>query len=647
MAYTYFSNGFSYFSGSSYYVTYYPEITSVSVTASPTSVAYNGTSTLTVKVYGNNLSNYAKNTRITLSSSALSLSPNKVLSAATKTINPGSVGFSTPLYNVNNLSTNQTVPVNVTVSVSYFGPYNVYQTRSMPKTCSVIANKKTVVSPSAVSYYSYYESYYTYFSNGKLSVTYYTIDSLSVSPSTATVAYNGSVKLTPIVHTNCPGAKVSSIVYSVASPYAVSLSSTKQLNSGRVYSTGAVTLYNTNTKETKATNVVKLTAYLPSGAYRTVNATVIAKGKPVVVNPSVSSYYYISGPAKVSPSVSGASFVANTGTPSVSGSNIGGCSWSFSQSGVYLSNNTWAPLYSYFTLSANGNYAWVGRTGVTLPETIAVPLVVRGAAANGTPFEAHHTCYFEALGKSYFPAVKSFTLSANPSIMAFNGKADIKYDLQLSNDSVKSVAFNGISSSSVCTLSNVKSCTGTTGTIATLVGRPEFCHSGAVVTVSAIAYTQAGLTQSAKVDVKVSPTDMAYYNTYYAPRIDSAFISGAASLANDAEGKYTVSTYIVRDSIKSVSWKSSNDDVLAIASPNLSTVTVKANNVEYVAKSVTLTATVTTWTGLTRSVSKVVKVAGAPVPVETKPTTDEVVAKVNEIFDNAKNAAAVEIAKLA
>ena len=29
MPYTYFNNGFSYFNGSSYYVTYYPEITSV------------------------------------------------------------------------------------------------------------------------------------------------------------------------------------------------------------------------------------------------------------------------------------------------------------------------------------------------------------------------------------------------------------------------------------------------------------------------------------------------------------------------------------------------------------------------------------------------------------------------------------------
>lgn len=647
MAYTYFSNGFSYFNGSSYYVTYYPEITNVLVTASPTRVAYNGRSTLTVKVYGNNLSNYSKKTKITLRSSALSLSSSKFLYAATKTIKPGSIGFYTPLYNVNNLSTDRTVPVNVTVSVSYYDSYNRYQTRSMSKTCSVIANKKPVVSPSTVSYYSYYESYYTYFSNGKLSVTYYTIDSFSVSPRTATISYNGSVKLTPIVTTNCPGARISSIVYSVAAPYAVSLSKTKQLNKGRVNSAGAVNLYNTNTKETKVTNVIKLTAYLPSGAYRTASTTVIAEGKPVVVNPSVSAYYYISGPTNVAYSVSGASFVVNTSIPSASGSNIGGCSWSFSQSGVCLSDNTWVPFDSYFRMSASGNYAWVSRTNVTLPETMAVPIVVRGAAVNGTPFEAHHTCYFESLGKSYFPEIKSFTIFADPKTMAFNGKSDIKYNLQLSNDSVKSVDFKGMSNSSVCRLSNVKSCTGTTGTIATLVGRPDVCHSGAVVTVNATAYTQSGLIKSANVDVKIYPTDMTYYNTYYAPRIDSAFISGVTSLTYNAEGKYTIYTYVVRDSVKTVSWKSSNDDVLAIAYPNLSTVKVKANNTEHVAKTVTLTADVTTWTGLTRSVSKIIKIAGAPVEVDKKPTTDEVIASVNEIFDKAKTAAAIEIAKLA
>ena len=65
MTYTYFNNGFSYFNGSSYYVTYYPEITSVTVKAEPTSVAYNGSTILTVKVYGNNLSNYTKNTTVT------------------------------------------------------------------------------------------------------------------------------------------------------------------------------------------------------------------------------------------------------------------------------------------------------------------------------------------------------------------------------------------------------------------------------------------------------------------------------------------------------------------------------------------------------------------------------------------------------
>ena len=104
---------------------------------------------------------------------------------------------------------------------------------------------------------------------------------------------------------------------------------------------------------------------------------------------------------------------------------------------------------------------------------------------------------------------------------------------------------------------------------------------------------------------------------------------------------------VLRDTVKSISWKSSNDDVFAIGSHNLRITDVQANNTEYVAKSVTLTATVTTWSDLTRSVSKVVRIAGAPEPVDVKPTTDEVIVKVNEIFDNAKNATAIETANLA
>lgn len=645
MTYTYFNNGFSYFNGSSYYVTYYPEITSVTVKAEPTSVAYNGSTKLTVKVYGNNLSNYTKNTTVTLSSSALSLSKTKLVTKGVKTISPSSIGFTTRLYNVNDLSFSRSVNVNVLASVSYFGPYNVYKTNSMSKSCSVIAQKKNTVTPSGVSYYSYYDSYFTYFDNGKLTVTYYTINEFSLSPSNVTVAYNGSVKLNPIVQTNCPGAKVSSILYNVSSPYTVSLSSTKQMNIGRKYSDSPVTLYNSTTKDTKTTNVVKATVYLTSGAYRSASATVVSEGKPTVVKPSGSSYYYISGPSYVSVSTSCASFVVKAENPSVSGSNISGCSWSLTKPGTI---NSSASLSTYFTLSSSGNYALVCKTGVALPESINVPVTVRGVAENGTQFEATHTCRFEALGKSYFPAIKKFNLYASPSsTMEFNGKTEINYNLELSNDSVKYVSVNGLSSSSACILSNNTQCIGTSGTLCALVGRPEMCHSGAVVTVSATAYTNTGLSKSAKIDITVKPTDMSYYNTYYAPVISSAFITGDASLSYNATSDYTLNYVVLRDTVKSISWKSSNDDVLAIASPNLRKTAVQANNTEYVAKSVTLTATVTTWSGLTRSVSKVVRIAGAPEPVDVKPTTDEVIAKVNEILDNAKNSAAIEIAKLA
>ena len=127
---------------------------------------------------------------------------------------------------------------------------------------------------------------------------------------------------------------------------------------------------------------------------------VVAKDGPNawVVKPNGSSYYYISGPTNVSVSSSGASFVLNTEHSSVSGSNISGCSWSFSKSGVILSDNSWVFLSTYFTLSASGNYAWVGKTGVALPESINVPITVRGVAENGVKFETTHTCYFESLG---------------------------------------------------------------------------------------------------------------------------------------------------------------------------------------------------------------------------------------------------------
>ena len=648
MPYTYFNNGFSYFNGSSYYVTYYPKITSVTVKTEPTSVAYNGSTILTVKVYGNNLSNYTKNTTVTLSSSALSLSKTKLVSKGVKTISPNSIGFTTHLYNVNDLSFSRSVNVNVLASVSYFGPYSSYHTCSMSGSCSVIAQKKNTVTPSGVSYYSYYDSYFTYFYNGKLTVTYYTINDFALSPSNVTVAYNGSVNLNPIVQTNCPGAKVSSILYNVSSPYTVSLSSAKQINIGRKYSDSPVTLYNSTTKDTKTTNVVKATAYLTSGAFRSASATVVSECKPNVVKPSGSSYYYISGPTNVSVSTSGASFVVNTKNLSVSGSNISGCSWSFSKSAVKLSDNSWISFYTYFTLSSSGNYAWVGKTGAALPESINVPITVRGVAENGTKFETTHTCYFEALGKAYFPAIKDFRLSTSPSsTMAFNGYTYINYNLELSNDSVKYISVNGISSSSVCRLTNTINGAGTSGSLCTLVGRPEICHSGAVVTVSATAYTNAGLSKSAKIDVKVKPTDMSYYNTYYAPVISSAFITGKSSLTYNENNKYMLNYVVLRDTVKSISWKSSNDDVFAIGSHNLRITDVQANNTEYVAKSVTLTATVTTWSDLTRSVSKVVRIAGAPEPVDVKPTTDEVIVKVNEILNNKKNATAIEIAKLA
>ena len=89
---------------------------------------------------------------------------------------------------------------------------------------------------------------------------------------------------------------------------------------------------------------------------------------------------------------------------------------------------------------------------------------------------------------TYYPSIKDFRLSASPSsTMSFNGKTEINYNLELSNDSVKYVAVNGLSSSSACTLTNAINGAGTSGTLCTLVGRPEMCHSGAVVTVSATA----------------------------------------------------------------------------------------------------------------------------------------------------------------
>lgn len=168
--------------------------------------------------------------------------------------------------------------------------------------------------------------------------------------------------------------------------------------------------------------------------------------------------------------------------------------------------------------------------------------------------------------------------------------------------------------------------------------------------VSAMVRLKNGMTKTALTSIVVSPKpadNTTYYNSYYNTPALSVTSSGPSALSHNATAQYNAVINVTHDTVKSIAWKSSNSAVLAIDGANNSTVVkVSAHNDAETNKTVTLTVTVTSQTGLVKSYVRAVTVSGKPVVEDEKPSVAEISEKIAYIFDNAKAQAMAELAKL-
>lgn len=542
------SYGFSY-NGLKYY---YPKVSSITFSLNPTTVPYATPSILTTKINGANITGrniVSKSAIISVNKTNLSFAYNGNVYSGKKTLSANTIGFTTNIYNKNTTNSISSNTMNLTTYLTYYvpsTPFGATKTLTFKQSLNAtVAANPTIKKDS--SYYTYYSTYYTYYNanNKTLSKVYYSITGFTLRPNVNVCAQNGCVVLTPVVSSIAPAAyaenftKVNKVNYYIKSPYALSLSNAKQLNSGTTSSLQSIAVYNTNTKTSNQLNNVSATAYFANGIIRTATVTLTSAGKPIVK-----------------------------------------------------------------------------------------------------------------------PEITSFTLTANPSFMAYNGTSQIKYVAYIKNDSVSDVRYSSISDTSAVMVKNTTpSITSTTtaqgvkftGNIAQLAGRTNVYHEKTKTKVGALIKTASGLSKVAYVDVTVGQSDLRYYNEYIAPYFTSLVLSSPKIIINAKDTMEIKATpNYGRDTIASVHWSSSNDDVLSIkATSNNLIVNVNANNKEYITKQVTISCTVATKSGLTRTASKIITVKAAEQPTNVKPSVQDVMSKVNAIFDEAKQKANTEISKLA
>jgi hypothetical protein len=523
-----------------------------------------------------------------------------------------------------------------------------------------------------ISYYSWGSYYYD---NSTSYYTYYKVSNISTSLSTS-IPYNGSTTLyvKPIIDGyNGKAARINIKTSSSALKVNNNTNYTAVISpSAQVNSTFAFTLKNNNTSYSNKYTTVSITAYTEKNQYKTVTRSVNCIGNPNMPvdnsyftyyssyytyynsnNKFIYTYYYSINSLNATFSKQGAlAYYENVKLiPSVALSHpaakIDKVEYrvqypyylSLSNSGLLVAGKTSnlgaVTLYAYNTTktseSARVNItAYCGRTTKTIQKSIIV---------NPKPQPAK-------------PQILSHTLTGNANI-PFNGSTTVNAKLQLSNDYVVSnVSYISTSASfayylpSSISSSSLKKWGNTLSqiTLGTLKTRPEILHSGTTLRVVNTIKTSYGLTSTRYMDVTISATDMAYYNSYYAPRIESASISRSNSnIAYDGEASFTLYYSIKNDSVASITWSTSSLHASLSSSGNKAT--LFANNQTTLNQVATVSAKLVTKSGLTRIVNSSVVIGAAPVvepeepekPDTPKLTLDEaranIIAYVNAQFD--------------
>lgn len=747
MGYSYFDNGISYFDGYTTYFTYFPVLKRIDIDCIPSStISKSGYANLRVSVDGSYLNTKRINVN-TQDPASLSVSYPKF--SATSTISSNNVQFK--LYNNNHTTQDKSAITRVTVSVSYFGPYNQLQTRSLSNSVSTIL--KGVTSDGNTGYFSYYSSYFTYYYNGNTTYYYYDFNRLNISCPSTTIPSDSYLKITPVIYTNCPDSsymQVREVLYSVLRPYAISLAKDSIVRNGRTNGGGTISLYNRNSQSGTVQNKINVTAVLNNGLSRTASFTFKVEpqkqeNKPSITNARVTfsrsciydgqtsyvyalanvqndgisyinwdissygtdAYFVYASPYSQSAILKmntcyfamdtinvgarintgkGLSVYANGSIPAFSLSYSGGgnkptpityywidtTSKDFviepSASGilVFVTNGTSAtPIsvtwiasdssyYQYVNMSHSGVSTWIGRENYYMKEDKKVTILANIVGADGHKTLATKDILVKKVEEQ--PKIDSFNLVA-PQSIAFNGNTDVKYTARLTNDTVKTVTVTNVVNpynecayfvSASNTLNNGK----TSGVLGYIYARPEISHSGNEIRVSAKLTTEKGLTRTNECAVRIEATDSSYYQTYYAPFITSMSISGSSRLTYNGTTTETCRYSLLRDSFKSLAWSVDSNDIVTIE-PSGNKCVVKANNTNYTTETVRLSATLTTVAGLRQTVTKSIRVSGAPQEESEKPSASEVekillsdLQTVQESLDNLKNKITSELSKL-
>ena len=727
-------------------MTYYqPILNGLSVNCVPQVVSNGSYSTVTI----NAPASYADKKTFTIrTSSPASLSNTSNVLSSSTTVSGSVNSVSVKVYNKNVALDNRSVNLDVCVN-AVNGSY--YASSSAQKTLTLMGAPMT-------SYYEYYDKYFTYFSNGQTTTTYYKINSFKITPSVSSVAHGSYFKLTPSLSVNYSNAytAVSSVKYSIGSPYTLSLSNSKTLYNGTASNLGSVNVYNNTSSYYVTYCSVSATVTLKNGLSKVATTQVAVGPKQMVVKPTINisssntvtagdnlslnavytaataiksiiwsvtpvagvaisgstgintsavltvdktlgncavlvsvkltnvngdvvsaskqinitaapvvpsnssttvSYFNIYGPSVVDSAVKSKEiyYIANNNSSVVANTNSLLSSFGISPSTGKFANGVAYNYSYYFGLTKEGVYAELS-INKQLPEDMIVPLYVSYFVNNDVKGSISKNVTVKAIPEVLKPRIVSSSLITIPSngSVEFDGTASVGVQAAVENDSIAylvidgqdtTVSYYSPNKSTRTFADNVKSIN---TSISTLHTRPEVYHSSQYVApIKATIITASGLVQDMVTNVTIKPTNLSYYNSYYAPVVTIG-TSGPNTLAYDGVGTMTANISVVRDTIDTITWKSSDDELLSIEGPNnVKSISIAAHNESEIQKTATLTVTVKTVSGISKTYTRSIRISGKPVIEDKKPSVDETAEKIAYIFDNAKNQALAELYKLA